>query len=304
MIRPVVFHPDLPFDDPEEHPMRLFRRAASTMWSVMPSFILILVVSNAMNSSVWAEGVEIVGHRGASHDAPENTLAAVKLSWEQGADATEFDVYLTKDGRIVAHHDETTERTAGVDRPVVEQTLEELRKLDAGSWKGAKFAGERIPTLEEVLGSIPRGKRVFIEIKCGAEIIPELERVLAEVGKPAAATAVIGFSFEAMTAIKQALPELKVYWVQGLKRDEKTGEWTPRVDDLIAQARAAGLDGIDLKSTPPVNRESIAKAHAAGLEFYVWTVNDVAEAIRVRDAGVDGITTDRPGWLREQLQSR
>src|SRR4051812_33505820 len=80
--------------------------------------------------------VEIVAHRGASYDAPENTVAAIKLAWEQKADASEFDVYLTKDGQIVISHDANTKRTTGVDKKVAEQTLEEIRRLDAGKWKG------------------------------------------------------------------------------------------------------------------------------------------------------------------------
>src|SRR6516165_6861811 len=85
--------------------------------------------------------VEIVGHRGASHDAPENTLAAVRLAWEQGADAAEFDVRLTRDHRVVAIHDTDTGRTAGgANRVVAESTLAELRSIDVGRWKGETYA--------------------------------------------------------------------------------------------------------------------------------------------------------------------
>ena len=87
-------------------------------------FLMLIAASN-----LWSAPVEIIGHRGASHDAPENTLASIKLAWEQGADAAEFDVFLSKDGQIVVIHDKDTKRVAGVDKPVVQQTLEELRKL-------------------------------------------------------------------------------------------------------------------------------------------------------------------------------
>jgi len=88
-----------------------------------------------------AEPVEIVAHRGASWDAPENTVAAWRLAWEQGADAAELDTYLTKDGKMVVLHDGSTQRTTGVDLRVAETTLAELRALDAGKWKGEQFAG-------------------------------------------------------------------------------------------------------------------------------------------------------------------
>tara|TARA_B100000745_G_C19782764_1_gene256469 strand:- start:6 stop:407 length:402 start_codon:yes stop_codon:yes gene_type:complete len=104
-----------------------------------------------------AGDVEIIAHRGASHDAPENTLESVKLGWAQGADAVEVDVYLSKDGHIVVHHDSDTKKLAGVDRKVVDQTLAELRQLDVGAWKGPKWKGVRIPELDDVLATIPEG---------------------------------------------------------------------------------------------------------------------------------------------------
>ena len=109
-----------------------------------------------------ATDVEIIAHRGASHDAPENTLESVRLGWEQGADAVEVDVYLSKDGHIVVHHDDTTKKLAGVDRKVVAQTLAELQRLDVGAWKGAKWKGVRIPRLDDVLASIPEGRRMSV----------------------------------------------------------------------------------------------------------------------------------------------
>src|SRR5262245_12288077 len=107
----------------------------------------------------------IVAHRGASADAPENTVAAFKLGFEQGADYAETDLRLSKDGQIVLIHDDNTKRTAGLDKKVREQTLEELRRLDAGSFKGEKWKGEPIPTLEEGLATVPKGKGIFLELK-------------------------------------------------------------------------------------------------------------------------------------------
>src|SRR4051794_19310515 len=97
----------------------------------LPVLLLVLLMPRA---SAAPPSVEIVGHRGASHDAPENTVAAIKLAWKQKADASEFDVYLSKDGKIVVIHDGTTKRTAGVAKKVIDQTLAELRELDAGKW--------------------------------------------------------------------------------------------------------------------------------------------------------------------------
>ena len=81
-------------------------------------------------------GAEIIAHRGASHAAPENTISAVKLAWEQGANAVEVDVYLSTDGKIFAIHDKTPKRYGGPDRPVSGMSWAELQKLDVGAWKG------------------------------------------------------------------------------------------------------------------------------------------------------------------------
>jgi glycerophosphoryl diester phosphodiesterase len=243
--------------------------------------------------------VEIVAHRGASFDAPENTIASVKLAWEQKADAAEFDVFLSKDGKIVVIHDATTKRTAGVDAKVAEMTAAELKKLDVGKWKAAKFAGEPVPTLDEVLATVPAGKRVFIEVKCGPEIVPELDRVLTASKLKPEQTAVISFSADVIAAAKKARPDLPAYWVVSLA---PRGQKPRTAEELIAKAKEIKADGLDLSATPAVLDKTFGtKVKDAGLKLYVWTVNDVDLAKQMIAAGVESITTDRPGWLREQL---
>ena len=248
----------------------------------------------------FAAAVEIIAHRGGAHDAPENTIASFKLGFEQKADAGELDIYLTKDGKAVVIHDKNTKRTAGADRPVVEQTLEELRALDAGSFKGAQWKGEKIPTLAEALATIPDGRRMFIEIKCGAEVLPELERVLRESGKQPRQLAIIGFDYDTMRQAKERLPQHPVYWIVGTKKD--TQDTPPPVAELIEKAKAARLDGLDLDYRFAIDAAAVAQVKAAGLGFYVWTVDKPEIAKKLIADGVDGITTDRPGWLREQLK--
>lgn len=246
---------------------------------------------------------EIVAHRGASHDAPENTLASINLAWKQNADAVEIDIQLTADGKIVAMHDKTPKRTAGgKDSPISEHTLAELRTLDAGSWKGKQFAGERIPTLAEILETIPTGKRLFIEIKTEAEILPELKRVLDAAGRPARETPLICFSYETMRAAKELLPELKMYWLVKLEKDKQTGQPNYTGGELIEKVRAAKLDGLDLGAAPVLDEAFVQKLRDAGLEIYVWTVNDVEQALGYQKLGLNGITTDRPSVFLENLR--
>ena len=184
---------------------------------------------------------------------------------------------------------------------VASRTLEELRKLDAGSWKGSQWKGEKLPTLSEALGTIPKGKRMFIEIKCGPEVLPVLAGVLQASGKKPEQLVLIGFSYTTMAKAKQRFPGLAAYWLVGYGADKKTGK-RPDLETLIEKAKAARFDGLDLDSNFPINSEFVAKVKDAGLQLYVWTVDDAAVATRLVAAGVQGITTNRPGWLRKQLK--
>jgi len=118
----------------------------------------------------------ICAHRGASNTHPENTLAAFKEAIRLGAQMIEFDVALTKDGELVLMHDSTLDRTIDGSGPVKEKTLAELRQLDAGSWKGAQFRGERIPTLDEALEIMPLNIWLNVHLKGGAELAEKTAR--------------------------------------------------------------------------------------------------------------------------------
>ncbi len=249
--------------------------------------------------------VEIVAHRGASHDAPENTVAAQRLAWEQGADAVETDIHLTKDGRIIAIHDKTTRRTTGTDGTVAQLTLADLRRLDAGSWKAAKFAGEKLPTLDEQLALIPAGRKLLVEVKVGPEIVPELQRTFARAGVSERNLTIISFNADSLREVRRLLPRYRTLYLMGYKVPDpkvKNAKRPPAIDEVIREARAAGFTGLDLQHTWPLTKADVQRIKAAGLELHVWTVDDVAIARRWIDLGVASITTNRPGWLREQLQ--
>lgn len=262
-----------------------------------------LVILSALSalSAFASQAADIVAHRGGSHDAPENTMASFRLGWEQKADAVELDIHLSADGRIVVMHDADAQRTTGVPGKVADMPWSQLSTLDAGSWKDPRWKGERIPQLEQVIATVPPGRRLFIEIKCGPEILPELERVLKSTGLRPEQTVIIGFDYDTVVRARKRFPSIAVQWLSGFKRDDATGAVTPSVDELIRKARDGGLTGIDVSFKGPIDSEFVRKVKAAGLQCHVWTVNDPAVARRMVDAGVDSITTDRPLWLRQQL---
>lgn len=244
--------------------------------------------------------MEIIAHRGESHLAPENTLAAVKLAWELGNEAVEIDMHLSSDQRVMVCHDASTRRTAGVDLAISQTDSAELRKLDVGSWKGSDYAGEKIPFLEEVLETIPPDGRILIEIKCGTEILPHLERIINEKGK-ARQVIVVGFGLETMTSTKQAMPEIPVLWIRGPERDEANGTWLPYSHSLIDTAIQNGLDGLSLHYAP-LERSIVDAAKERGLKLYVWTIDELDDARRMLEMGAEGLTTNRGAWMRKQLR--
>ena len=246
----------------------------------------------------------ITAHRGASHDAPENTLAAFRLAWEQGADAIEGDFRLTADGRIVCIHDADTKRVAGVNHVVARTPLDDLRRLDVGRWKAAAFADEPLPTLADVLATVPRGKRFFIELKTGPEIVAPLAAELAGwPGDPAALT-LIAFDPETVAACKRALPAIRAHWLTGFEQDEASGAWRPAAEAIAATVVACGADGVGLQGERRViDRGFVERLRAGGAaEFHVWTIDTPAEARFFRDLGAVGITTNRPAFIRTALE--
>jgi len=243
--------------------------------------------------------VEIIAHRGASHLAPENTMASVMLGWEKQADV-EVDVHMSKDHRIVVIHDATTKRTAGTDVKVEETDFQELRELEVGRFKAEEFAGEPIPLLADVVNTIPPGRKLYVEIKCGPEVLPFLQPLLLESGKMSQIV-IIGFDLETVTASKKLI-DVPTYWLKGTEKVKETEEWIPHDPKLVQTARERGLDGLDVHHAG-VNEEFVRAVKAAGQKLYVWTVDDPDEARRLVSLGVDGITTNRPEWLRAQLKN-
>jgi len=263
--------------------------------------------------------IEIIAHRGAGEGfvqpdtAPENTLAAFAYAWSRGvdADAVEADIHLTRDGEIVVIHDATTDRTTNFNWVVAEHTMAELRRLDAGSWKAPHFAGSRLPALEEVLGAIPEGKRLFTEIKTGPRIVGRLAQVVRGSSNKPSQTPFISFNIDSIRCAKEILPEHECYLLASFENDAATYEQGPDsraaigptgaagLDALIELVEQAGLDGIDFSREHPPGLRTRMRDH--DLLPVVWTVNDVETARLMLEDGIRSITTDLPGQLRVGL---
>ena len=283
---------------PEMHTVNSVRRVVR-----QGSFFLVAVMYILMIALRTSPAQMIVAHRGASEAAPENTLVAFNLAWKQDADAIEGDFHLTADRHIVAVHDRTTKRTSGIELEVAKSTLRQLQQLDVGQWKSARFRGQRIPTLGEVLATVPENKKILIEIKCGLEIVPELKEVLAGTNLQPRQTMVISFNEHVVAAVKRAIPHVKVFWLTSYKQDESTGIWSPQIDQVLDTLRRTGADGLDTHANPAVvDAEFIQAVREEGHELHTWTVDDPKIARHYQRLGVDSITTNRPRYIRDQLK--
>ena len=231
----------------------------------------------------------VIAHRGASGYAPENTLAAFRRAIAMGATFIETDLQLSRDARFVAIHDATVNRTTNGQGKVHDLTLADLRKLDAGSWFGSEFAGERIPTLEEILEFAKKHDVVFyLELKPGGSWGGEhaLISALRESGE-IARTVVISFDPEILISVRNIEPTL----MTGFLFDGKISD--PLEKTIEIGARQIAVRG-DL-----VSPRLLKEARARDLQLVCWTVNHPGHMRLLAEAGVDGIMSDYPDRLVE-----
>jgi glycerophosphoryl diester phosphodiesterase len=236
--------------------------------------------------------ISYIAHRGASFLAPENTLSSARLAWELNADAVELDIYLSKDGKIMVIHDSNTKRTSGQDYKVKETNSNILRNLDVGSFKDSKYKGEKIPFLDEMINTIPVGKKLVIELKSGSDVFPKLKKIVKKCGKQDQLI-FICFDKQAIITAKQLFPKNPCYWLCGNK------------EDLLKNIRSiadSGVDGVDL-NYQIVDEQVMNTAKDLKLDVIVYTVNDPEVAKRIIKYGVIGITSDRSDWLKKQIES-
>jgi glycerophosphoryl diester phosphodiesterase len=248
---------------------------------------------------------QVVAHRGASHEIAEHTLGAYVEALRIGADALECDVRLTADSQLVCVHDRTLNRTAGVPVPVSEMTLEDLRQYDFASWKGPfqpdiDDSHTRILTLETLLETVMNaGRRVEVAIETkhptrfGGLVEHKLARMLKGMGLDGADSPVrvMSFNYAALHRMRRLTPDLNMvmlmdhprYW-PALKRVIGEDWWLGPGIKPLREHRAWG-----------------ERMRDTGRPMHVWTVNEVADLQRCLQLGVEGVITDRPAFMLEQL---
>jgi glycerophosphoryl diester phosphodiesterase len=239
-----------------------------------------------------------LGHRGARSLAPENTVTGMAAAMQAGADGVEFDVQRTADGHLVVFHDDDLKRICGVGGRVVTSTLAQLRELDAGRHFGPQFAGEPIPTLNEVIEALPASTFLNIEAKRFRLRSDGLEAGIVEaIRRHNLVGRCIVSSFNPVLLwrlgrMDRTIP-LGLLYAPDLPFGFNRG-WPRRL------LRLAALHPYQEQVTPKLLQE----AHARGQQINTWTVNEPAAMRRLLELGVDGIITDRPDLLTQLLNDR
>ncbi len=261
-----------------------------------------MVVSGAVYSAVPGYDT-LIGHRGESDDAPENTLPAYRLAVERGF-GFECDIYLSKDNRVFTFHDSDLKRTTGganTNKCSEAYWEGEIENLDVGSWgkwAGSKYAGTRPALLEEVLELARDGRYIYIEVKPGPKIVPYVKSVMESQSNATPRNVLfISFNESTCSALKAAMPEYKVFLL--MNGAQMTSE------ALITKLRTLGVDGVDWGYwTYRFSADFVSEVKAAGFEVHAWTLNSLDVALAAFERGAMTVTTDKAKFIRDSYMER
>lgn len=250
-------------------------------------FVLALIgsISCAQNKTLT-----ITAHRGASAYAPENTISAMNKAIEMNSDFSELDVQETADGVIILLHDNTLERTAGVNKNIWELNYDDLSDYEVGAWFDEKYKGEAIPTLQEVVEMVKGKMKINIELKTNGheKQLADLTVKVVKENKFETDCIFTSFDFSQADRVKEIDPSLKAGYIFST---------FPENVDVFKS-------GIDVLSVhyKLVDESFMEKANANKKEVHVWTVNEEDEMKRMIDLGVASIITNYPDRLANVIR--
>ncbi|UOR11190.1 glycerophosphodiester phosphodiesterase [Halobacillus amylolyticus] len=275
----------------------------------MPRFLFILItgvlfmgVFSTSGESVSANELKnkdrqqtlTIAHRGASGYAPENTMAAFEKSVDMKAEMFELDVQMSKDGELVVIHDTTVDRTTNGSGQVKDFTYEELRQLDAGSWFSEEFAGEKIPTLGEVLDAYKGRSGILIELK-SPSLYPGIEQKVAaalvarNMHKPENDKIIVqSFDHESMKTFHSILPSMPVGVLLGYSEEGVSNEQLANFSSYAEYFNP---------NKAMITGDLVNRIHEFGMKTHPYTVRDQESANFLLSVGVDGIITDFPDYV-------
>lgn len=283
------------FIDIQEGPARRRRIAYAVIMAAAlvadACYLLISFNNNPFENVAIFHETKVMAHRGASTEAPENTMAAFQKAIDDMADYIELDVQLTNNGEVIVMHDSNAYRTTGVDANIVNMTYKEVKTLDAGSWFSDEYVGENVPSLKEVL-ELTQGKiKLNIELKPtdnGIALAKNTVRLIEKYNMVNDCV-ITSFSESALKAVKTYNQEIKVGYILSAAY----GDFYDMKNVDFFSVNAAFL-----------SKRTIDAIHNSGKRVYAWTVNNKESIKNLTNKGVDGIITDNPVLARETIYSR
>lgn len=283
------------FIDIQEGPARRRRIAYAVIMAAAlvadACYLLISFNNNPFENVAIFHETKVMAHRGASTEAPENTMAAFQKAIDDMADYIELDVQLTNNGEVIVMHDSNAYRTTGVDANIVNMTYKEVKTLDAGSWFSDEYMGENVPSLKEVL-ELTQGKiKLNIELKPadnGTALAKNTVRLIEKYNMVNDCV-ITSFSESALKAVKTYNQEIKVGYILSAAY----GDFYDMKNVDFFSVNAAFL-----------SKRTIDAIHNSGKRVYAWTVNNKESIKNLTNKGVDGIITDNPVLARETIYSR
>lgn len=241
----------------------------------------------------------VIAHRGHSCGAPEQTLAAYAAAARLGAEMVEADVRRCRDGRLVMLHDPTLDRTTNGNGPVAELSFAEVRALDAGGWFSARYAGEPVPSLDELF-DLAQKEGIALCLEAKGESTAETASIARAIAEGIAARGrlprdvVASFDHDALADARRAVPDLQT-------APDRLPERGPSVAAaLVMQANRAGA-GIVQHHHADLSAEVVEAVHAAGLAIWAWPTTTTEEVRRALAMGVDGLMGDDVQAMTEAL---
>ena len=283
------------FIDIQEGPARRRRIAYAVIMAAAlvadACYLLISFNNNPFENVAIFHETKVMAHRGASTEAPENTMAAFQKAIDDMADYIELDVQLTNNGEVIVMHDSNAYRTTGVDANIVNMTYKEVKTLDAGSWFSDEYVGENVPSLKEVL-ELTQGKiKLNIELKPADNDTALAKNTVRLIEKYNMVNdcVITSFSESALKAVKTYNQEIKVGYILSAAY----GDFYDMKNVDFFSVNAAFL-----------SKRTIDAIHNSGKRVYAWTVNNKESIKNLTNKGVDGIITDNPVLARETIYSR
>ena len=234
-------------------------------------------------------GTFVVGHRGASGHAPENTLASFSLAIEMGADAVEFDVHQTSDNMVVVIHDEALDRTTDGKGMVISTSLQEIKRLDAGRWYGETFSGERVPTLEEALSHVCSRAIALVEVKHSSDFYPGMEENIVK--------AVSGNRDWLRSSIFISFDPSIILRLKELNREITTGLLTlDPPEEYLELAKEFGASAL-FPRWEKMKPDSVKLVHEGGYTVHPWVMDREEDIVRVLEMRPDSLSSNFPDRL-------